>query len=116
MIISETEAEKGRDTYLSSIAGTLMKQKDFFMSPYGVRMPWIIYGTAWKKDSSSARVEQAIGLGFRGIDTTCQPKYYNEAGVGDGVPVCLHQGIDPAELYLQTKFTLLSGQDSARVP
>lgn len=93
-----------------------MNPKDFLTSAYGVRMPRIIYGTAWKKDRTAALVEQAIGLGFRGIDTACQPKHYNEAGVGDGVAACLHRGIDRSELYLQSKFTSLNGQDPARVP
>ena len=82
----------GRDPYGSSIARELMKHKDFLTSAYGITIPWIIYGTA------------------------CQSKHYNEAGVGDGVAACLRQGIDRAELYLQTKFTPLSGQDPARVP
>jgi diketogulonate reductase-like aldo/keto reductase len=93
-----------------------MNSKDFLISAYGVRMPRIIYGTAWKKDCTAALVEQAIGLGFRGIDTACQPKHYNEAGVGDGVAACLHSGIDRSELYLQSKFTSLSGQDPMQVP
>jgi hypothetical protein len=29
-------------------------------------------------------VEQAIRLGFRGLDTACQPKHYHEPGVGAG--------------------------------
>ena len=57
-----------------------MNPNDFFISSYGVKMPPIIYGTAWKKHRTAALVEQAIGLGFRGIDTACQPKHYNEAG------------------------------------
>ncbi|HEY8099036.1 MAG TPA: aldo/keto reductase [Methylobacter sp.] len=93
-----------------------MNPKDFLTSTYGVRIPRIIYGTAWKKDRTAALVEQAIGLGFRGIDTACQPKHYNEAGVGDGVAACLHRGIDRSELYLQSKFTSLSGQDPMQVP
>ncbi|MGZ4976442.1 MAG: aldo/keto reductase family protein [Methylobacter sp.] len=93
-----------------------MDHNDFLTSAYGVRMPRIIYGTAWKKDSTAALVEQAVGLGFRGIDTACQPKHYNEAGVGDGVAACLHRGMDRGELYLQSKFTSLSGQDPERVP
>jgi len=71
-----------------------MNPNDFFISSYGVKMPPIIYGTAWKKDRTAALVEQAIGLGFRGIDTACQPKHYNEAGVGDGVATCRKLGID----------------------
>ncbi|MGZ5075796.1 MAG: aldo/keto reductase family protein [Methylobacter sp.] len=93
-----------------------MDHNDFLTSAYGVRMPRIIYGTAWKKDSTAALVERAIGLGFRGIDTACQPKHYNEAGVGDGVAACLHRGLDRSELYLQSKFTSLNGQDPERVP
>ena len=93
-----------------------MKPNDFFTSIYGVRMPWIIYGTAWKKDSTAALVEQAVSLGFRGIDTACQPKHYNEAGVGDGVTACQQLGIDRSELYLQSKFTPLTGQDPTQVP
>jgi diketogulonate reductase-like aldo/keto reductase len=49
-----------------------MKQDNFLISAYGVRMPKLIYGTAWKKGRTSALVGQAIGLGFRGIDTACQ--------------------------------------------
>jgi len=93
-----------------------MNPKDFLISAAGVRMPLIIYGTAWKKDNTAALVEQAITLGFRGIDTACQPKHYNEAGVGDGVAACLRRGLGRDELYLQTKFTPLSGQDPAQVP
>ena len=74
-----------------------MNHNDFFTSAYGVRIPTIIYGTAWKKDRTAALVEQAIGLGFRGIDTACQPKHYNEAGVGDGVAACLHRGIETCQ-------------------
>ena len=57
-----------------------MIPNDFLTSAYGVKIPRIIYGTAWKKATTTAWVEQAIGLGFRGIDTACQPKHYNEAG------------------------------------
>ena len=79
-------------------------------------LPKILYGTAWKKDDTAQLVTQAIRRGFRGIDTACQPKHYNEAGVGDGVAACSDHGITRSELYLQTKFTSLSGQDPKRVP
>jgi diketogulonate reductase-like aldo/keto reductase len=76
----------------------------------------IIYGTAWKRQRTAELVTTAIRLGFRGIDTAAQPKHYDEEGVGAGVAACLGQGLSRAELYLQTKFTPLSGQDPARVP
>lgn len=78
--------------------------------------PRIIYGTAWKKAETAALVELALRQGFRGIDTACQPKHYHEAGVGDGVAACLSEQLTRADLYLQTKFTPISGQDPARVP
>lgn len=83
-------------------------------------MPGILYGTAWKKEKTASLVEQAIRLGFRGIDTACQPKHYNEAGVGAGVGACLEANLDPGlrreDLYLQTKFTPVDGQDPNNIP
>jgi len=91
------------------------------MIPYvttneNVQMPSLIYGTAWKEARTADLVETAVKAGFRGIDTACQPKHYNEAGVGDALKRLEAQGIDRSELYLQTKFTPLSGQDPDRVP
>ncbi len=79
-------------------------------------MPRLIYGTAWKKDRTAGLVEQAVKLGFRGIDTACQPKHYHEAGVGEGLLACLAAGLERAEIYLQSKFTPLNGQDPNRIP
>ncbi len=94
-----------------------MSHNYFFTSNNDERIPPIIYGTAWKKDRTAVLVEQAISLGFRGIDTACQPKHYDEAGVGKGVSIaCDKLGIDRSELYLQSKFTPLNGQDPERVP
>jgi diketogulonate reductase-like aldo/keto reductase len=81
-----------------------------------VNMPCLIYGTAWKKADTADLVEQALLAGFRGIDTACQPKHYDEALVGVVLQRVMHQGIPRDHLYLQTKFTSLSGQDPARVP
>jgi diketogulonate reductase-like aldo/keto reductase len=81
-----------------------------------MRMPKMIYGTVCKKDRTAGLVAQAIGFGFRGIDTACQPKHYNEAGVGEAIARSLSSGLNRAELYLQSKFTSLNGQDPLRVP
>ncbi|MDT4289471.1 aldo/keto reductase [Methylomonas sp. MO1] len=94
-----------------------MSDNDFILSAAGVRMPGIIYGTAWKQERTAALVEQAIMLGFRGIDTACQPKHYHEAGVGEGVlAACRGLGLQRSDLYLQTKFTPLNGHDPLRIP
>ncbi|HTB86662.1 MAG TPA: aldo/keto reductase [Steroidobacteraceae bacterium] len=81
-----------------------------------IRVPRIIYGTAWKKADTARLVTLAIQSGFRGIDTACQPKHYDEGGVGAGVAASLSEGLTRADLYLQTKFTSLSGQDPGRIP
>lgn len=38
--------------------------------------PAMLYGTAWKKDTTAGLVHTALKAGFRGIDTACQPKHY----------------------------------------
>lgn len=86
------------------------------ISSAGVRMPKLIYGTAWKKEQTQTLVTQAVTAGFRGIDTACQPKHYHEAGVGDALEALCKQGITRESLYIQTKFTPLSGQDPNTVP
>ena len=74
----------------------------------GVRVPTLVYGTAWKEDRTEALVRQALEAGFRGIDTANQRKHYHEAGVG----AALRDSAVPREdLFLQTKFTFLRGQD-----
>jgi diketogulonate reductase-like aldo/keto reductase len=88
----------------------------FVTSAAGVRSPAILYGTAWKKERTQELVSQAIRAGFRGIDTACQPKHYHEPGVGAGVSACLSADLTRADLYLQTKFTPVSGQDPHNIP
>ena len=46
--------------------------------------PYLLYGTAWKKDDTAYLVSRALHSGFRFIDTACQPKHYDEVGVGRG--------------------------------
>jgi diketogulonate reductase-like aldo/keto reductase len=89
---------------------------DSFTCAAGIRMPQILYGTAWKKADTERLVATAIRQGFRGIDTACQPKHYEEAGVGAGIAAALGDGLRRDDLYLQTKFTPLSGQDPLRIP
>lgn len=81
-----------------------------------MRMPGVIYGTAWKEADTERLVTLAIRQGFRGIDTACQPKHYNEAGVGSGLAKCVAAGLSRADIYLQTKFTAVSGHDPSRIP
>jgi diketogulonate reductase-like aldo/keto reductase len=75
-------------------------------------IPDFLYGTAWKKDPTAALTEQALRAGFRGVDTANQLRHYNEAGVGEGIAAAYRAGVTSrSELFLQTKFTYLQGQD-----
>lgn len=78
--------------------------------------PRIIYGTAWKKERTEALVRNAIVQGFRGIDTACQPKHYDEAAVGAAVAASVGDSLNRGDLYLQTKFTPVQGHDPRRIP
>lgn len=86
------------------------------VSAAGVRVPRIIYGTAWKKDRTEALVAEALAQGFRGVDTAGQPKHYDEAGVGRGLKAALGGELTRADIYLQTKFTPVAGHDPVRIP
>lgn len=88
----------------------------YLQSHSGVQMPAIIYGTAWKEDRTADCVAKALEIGFRGVDTACQPKHYSEPGVGEGLERAYKTGLKREDIYLQTKFTGLQGQDPNRLP
>jgi diketogulonate reductase-like aldo/keto reductase len=78
----------------------------------GVAVPSILYGTAWKAERTAALTAEAIGCGFRGIDTANQRRHYMEAGAGDGIRSAIAAGaVTREQLVLQTKFTPRSSQD-----
>lgn len=79
-------------------------------------IPPILYGTAWKKERTAHLVALALEHGFRGIDTACQPKHYDEALVGEGCAHFYAQGGERKALFIQTKFTPLNGQDPLKIP
>ena len=93
-----------------------MEDQQWIITLAGVKMPRIIYGTAWKKDRTADLVVQAVQAGFRGIDTAGQPKHYNEPLVGEALNRLKAFGFQREDLYLQTKFTPLPGQDPRQVP
>ena len=68
-----------------------------------VKIPRIIYGTAWKKERTSSLVNQALKAGFRAVDTAAQPRHYNEALVGDGISRAISkEGLKREELYVSS--------------
>jgi diketogulonate reductase-like aldo/keto reductase len=77
-----------------------------------VRVPRLLYGTAWKEEQTRHLTELALRQGFRGIDTANQRKHYHEAAVGQAVAAAVAAGlVSRDELFLQTKFTFRGGQD-----
>ncbi len=93
-----------------------MQEREFVTSAAGVKMPRLIYGTAWKETRTAELVLKAVRAGFKGIDTACQPKHYAEEGVGKALQLLQKEGIPRESLYVQTKFTPLSGQDPKNIP
>lgn len=81
-----------------------------------MKIPSLVYGTAWKQEKTADLVEMAVLAGFRGIDTACQPKHYHESGVGEALKRLELSGISRENLFVQTKFTPLAGHDPKRIP
>src|SRR5262245_57270217 len=78
----------------------------------GVRVPGLVYGTAWKEAATEGLTRLALEAGFRGIDTANQRRHYHEAGVGAAIAGAVADGLVRRDaLFLQTKFTPLGGQD-----
>jgi diketogulonate reductase-like aldo/keto reductase len=82
------------------------------LSVAGVRVPSFVYGTAWKEAHTERLTRLALEAGFRGIDTANQRRHYHEAGVGAAIAAAFASGlVRRDELFLQTKFTSVGGQD-----
>jgi diketogulonate reductase-like aldo/keto reductase len=85
---------------------------DFYLTSQKIKMPQMIYGTAWKKENTAELVLEALEQGFRGVDTACQPRHYFQPGVG----LALKEFGKRDEVFLQTKFTPFGGQDPETCP
>jgi diketogulonate reductase-like aldo/keto reductase len=82
------------------------------LSVAGVRVPSFVYGTAWKEAHTERLTRLALEAGFRGIDTANQRRHYHEAGVGAAIAAAIASRlVRRDELFLQTKFTSVGGQD-----
>ena len=76
-----------------------------------VTIPAFMYGTAWKKEATTGLVLDAVKAGFTAIDTANQLIHYDEARVGEALLRLAEQGVTRQQLFLQTKFTSVNGQD-----
>jgi diketogulonate reductase-like aldo/keto reductase len=85
---------------------------DAFLSIDGLRVPRLLYGTAWKEDATRSLTGLALREGFRGIDAANQRKHYFEAAAGEAVASAIASGlVARSDLFLQSKFTFAAGQD-----
>ncbi|MGR3219472.1 MAG: aldo/keto reductase family protein [Candidatus Anammoxibacter sp.] len=80
-----------------------------------MKMPTIIYGTAWKEDRTFNLVKTAFAAGFNAVDVANQPKHYQEHLVGEALESIINSGAKRETLFIQTKFTSENGQDQ-RIP
>ena len=89
--------------------------------------PTLMYGTLWSggggamtehsKDVTADLVYKAIKSGFRHVDTACQPRHYNEGGVGDGWTAAARDlNLSREDIWIQTKFTGLNAHDPISRP
>jgi len=100
---------------MSALFGKLALQAPHLAVPS--KLPAFLYGTAWKKDATAEYVYHALCNGFTAIDTAAQPKHYREDLVAAGIAKAIKEGkIKRSDLYLQTKFTSIHGQDPNRLP
>lgn len=96
-----------RNMATASGSSALMKPLAFRNHPE-IKIPRLVYGTAWKKDQTATLVYQALKAGFRAIDTAAQPRHYNEAQVGEGIRRAINEGIVKREdIYVRSH--LMSG-------
>jgi diketogulonate reductase-like aldo/keto reductase len=66
---------------------------------------------------TESHVSDAVHTGFRFIDTACQPKHYNESGVGAGwSSAAIDLELERSDFFIQTKYTPYPGQDPKNVP
>ncbi|KAL6810758.1 NADP-dependent oxidoreductase domain-containing protein [Trichoderma sp. SZMC 28013] len=81
-----------------------------------LKIPLLLYGTAWKEESTAHLTETAVLKGFTCIDTANYPTAYDEKLTGDGIAAALRSGIKRSNLFIQTKFTPVWAHDPNKMP
>ena len=72
-------------------------------------IPEIIYGTAFKFETTAPLVEAALKAGFRAIDTAGAKGAYRESWVGDGIAAAIEAGVcTREEIYVSLRTLILA--------
>ncbi|PNP58080.1 hypothetical protein THARTR1_02238 [Trichoderma harzianum] len=81
-----------------------------------LKIPLLLYGTAWKEEKTAHLTETAVLKGFTCIDTANYPTAYDEKLTGDGIAAALKSGMKRSNLFIQTKFTPVYAHDPNKIP
>ncbi|KAK5087617.1 hypothetical protein LTR70_006926 [Exophiala xenobiotica] len=118
-VLTDLSAAKPEISYHKIMATSSLLNHLPLPGKHMTSLPPFIYGTAWKKDLTTSLVQQALQNGFTAIDTACQPRHYREDLVGEGMRKYLASTggrLSRSDLYIQSKFTSINGQDPNNVP
>ncbi|PTB59751.1 hypothetical protein M431DRAFT_478776 [Trichoderma harzianum CBS 226.95] len=77
-----------------------------------LKIPLLLYGTAWKEERTAHLTETAVLKGFTCIDTANYPTAYNEKLTGDGIAAALKSGVKRRDLFIYSHIMLRSKQNS----
>lgn len=66
-----------------------------------LKIPLLLYGTAWKEERTAHLTETAVLKGFTCIDTANYPTAYNEKLTGDGIAAALKSGVKRRDLFVR---------------
>ncbi|OAA53929.1 NADP-dependent oxidoreductase domain protein [Niveomyces insectorum RCEF 264] len=80
------------------------------------KAPLLLYGTAFKDETTAELTKRALLNGFHGVDTANYPTAYNEPLTGDGLAEAFKNGIRRENVFIQTKFTPLWAHDKDKIP
>lgn len=67
----------------------------------GLQLPLLLYGTAFKKGRTETLTQEALKLGFVGVDTANYPKYYEEPLVGLALAAMFQAGTKRCDLFVR---------------
>lgn len=66
-----------------------------------LKIPLLLYGTAWREERTAHLTETAVLKGFTRIDTANYPTAYDEKLTGDGIAAALKSGIKRSNLFVR---------------